>query len=417
MKKFFYPCSDSRFCCHILLLRMAWNLLLITLTMSLSSVRCQGEEVLPLSVQRPLSRIAFGSCAREDRPQPIWKAVVAAHPNVFLFAGDNIYADTEDMSVMRVKYAQLAAKPGFQKLLQKIPILATWDDHDFGADDSGADYKMRVESQEIFLDFFGEPKDSQRRTTPGIYDAKRIGPPGKRTQIILLDTRYFRGPLKRKRRDKTKNAPSKSPGVRYAPQPDSAVTLLGETQWRWLEQQLRLPAELRIVVSSIQVVSENHGGESWSNLPHEQLRLFRLIRDTKATGVLFLSGDVHRGELSLKDAGVGYPVFDLTSSGLTQAAPEFRFVWPNRYRVGVMGWGNNFGMVAVDWKRDDPEIRLQILDESGDIAIQRILPLSLLRPGSIPADQGERDEAVEEAVRKRHEQLRDVNGERKRRET
>ena len=65
---------------------------------------------------RPLRRIAFGSCASQDRPQPIWDAVAATRPELFLMLGDNIYADTQDMDVMRAKYAQLAAMPGYQKL-------------------------------------------------------------------------------------------------------------------------------------------------------------------------------------------------------------------------------------------------------------------------------------------------------------
>jgi len=181
-----------------------WSILLITLVVFLGNARCQGEDVLPLPTENPLSRIAFGSCGKVDRPQPIWTAVVAARPDVFVFAGDNIYADTEDMNAMRAKYAKLAAKPGFQKLLKRVPVLATWDDHDYGEDNAGAEYKMRVESQKVFLVFFGEPKDSQRLITPGIYDAKLIGPKGKRTQILLLDTRYFRSPLNQSRKPRPK---------------------------------------------------------------------------------------------------------------------------------------------------------------------------------------------------------------------
>ena len=41
----------------------------------------------------PLTRIAFGSCADEEKPQPIWDAVLAYQPQLFLFAGDNVYGD------------------------------------------------------------------------------------------------------------------------------------------------------------------------------------------------------------------------------------------------------------------------------------------------------------------------------------
>ena len=71
-------------------------------------------------------RIAFGSCARQDKPQPIWDAVLASEPDLFVFLGDNIYGDTRDPTVLRAKYAQLAAQPGFKRLRERVPVLATW---------------------------------------------------------------------------------------------------------------------------------------------------------------------------------------------------------------------------------------------------------------------------------------------------
>ena len=339
----------------------------------------QTLDLLALDDSQRLTRIALGSCVRQGKPQPIWNAVAESKPDVFIFLGDNIYGDSKDMLVLRRKYSQLAADEGFQRVIRTCPILATWDDHDYGADDAGAEYPKREESQQIFLDFFDEPADSIRRQTPGIYDAKIIGPPGQRVQIILLDTRYFRGPLKLKPRE-----PGEKRGDRYLPNPDTLVTLLGEMQWKWLEAQLRQPAEVRIVASSIQVITDDHDSEHWSQLPHERERLFKLIRDTKAAGVLFISGDVHRGELTTMDGGVGYPLFDLTSSGLNRGHPEWRFDRPNRQRIGTMQWGNNFGMIVLDWDREEPRIRFQIIDEEGDIAIQRKVDLATFRPGVVP---------------------------------
>lgn len=319
-----------------------------------------------------IRRIAFGSCARQDEPQPIWDHVVAAKPDVFLLIGDNIYADTEDMSVMRHKYAQLAAQPGYQKLLRTCPVLAVWDDHDYGVNDGGADYPQRVESEKIFLDFFNVPADSPRRQRPGVYDAFVYGPPDKRVQIILLDTRYFRSPLI-----------SQLPGSGrspYQPNDDPQATMLGPDQWKWLEEQLRVPARVRIIASSIQVVSEDHDWEKWSNFPLERRKLFQLIRDTGAKGVLFVSGDRHLGELSMMDADVGYPMYDLTSSGLNFASKNWREFEVNQHRVGTMNWGDNFGMILIDWERSDPQIRLQIRDADREIAIQRKINLSTIEP-------------------------------------
>jgi alkaline phosphatase D len=181
-----------------------------------------------VATDEPMRRIAFGSCASQERPQPIWEAVVAGRPDLFLFLGDNIYADTQDMDVMRAKYAKLAAMPGYQKLRATCPVLATWDDHDYGANDAGAEYPRKAESQRLFLDFFGEPAGSPRRQRPGVYDARVFGPEGRRVQVILLDTRSFRSPLKRR--------PGAARGEgRYAPDSEPSATILGEDQWAWLQ--------------------------------------------------------------------------------------------------------------------------------------------------------------------------------------
>ena len=80
--------------------------------------------------------------------------------------------------------------------------MATWDNHDYGTHNGGADFKLKDASKKMFLDFFAEPAESDRRKRAGIYDAKVIGPEGKRVQIILLDTRTFRGSFKRDPRSK-----------------------------------------------------------------------------------------------------------------------------------------------------------------------------------------------------------------------
>jgi alkaline phosphatase D len=325
---------------------------------------------------KPLARIAFGSCAEQDSPQPIWEQIVKAEPDLFLFIGDNIYADTEDMQLMRAKYAKLAAFAGYRKLRETVPVLATWDDHDYGANDAGAEYPKRAESQQLFLDFFGEPKDSIRRKREGVYDAKVFGPPGKRVQVILLDTRYFRSPLVRRK--------DNQPGTgRNLPNTDRSATVLGEAQWKWLEEQMRVPAQVRIIASSIQVIAEDHGSEKWMNFPHERERLFKLLRDSRAGGVIFISGDRHLAELSMMDGGTGYPLYDLTSSALNRSSKRWRGYEVNRHRVGTMNWGDNFGLITIDWSRVDPRISLQIRDEEGDINIQRKLNLSTIQPGTI----------------------------------
>ena len=333
-----------------------------------------------------LSRIAFGSCAKQDKPQPIWDAVIETKPQLFAFLGDNIYADTEDMEVMRAKYALLGKQPGYQKLKQTCPIIATWDDHDYGANDAGAEYPKKRESQQVFLDFFGVPKDDPRRKQEGVYSSCLYGPKGKRVQVILLDGRYFRSPLKKGFKP---GEPGEGYRGIYAPNTDPAATMLGATQWGWLEAQLKIPADLRIIGSGVQVVPDEHGSEMWGNFPNERKKLFRLIRDTKANGVIILSGDRHLAEISRLPAdhrdGVGYPLYDVCSSSLNTPSGNFtkskvRFANEvNSYRVGLTYFDVNFGNVLIDWDQADPVIRLQVREEKGGVVLQQRLHLSQLR--------------------------------------
>tara|TARA_B100001123_G_scaffold437797_1_gene571266 strand:+ start:277 stop:1338 length:1062 start_codon:yes stop_codon:yes gene_type:complete len=324
--------------------------------------------------QKPVDTITFGSCAKQYQPQPIWDSILQLDPDLFVFLGDNIYGDTQDMEKLRAKYQQLGAIPGFQQLRKHCPILATWDDHDYGRNDAGAEFPMKKQSRDIFLDFFGEPPDSPRRKHPGVYDSKTYGAPGKRIQFILLDTRYFRGPLNKVGKPRNPNDKRWGP---YLPSKDKASTILGEAQWAWLEKKLQEPAELRILASSIQVISDQHGWECWGNLPHERDRLYNLLRKTRANGVIILSGDRHQGEISRMTDKLPYPLHDITASGMNWRGRPV--VEKNPYRIGPLYREEHFGAILIDWKKSDPSITLQIRNLQGQTISQTQTSLQKLQ--------------------------------------
>jgi alkaline phosphatase D len=175
-------------------------------------------------------------------------------------------------------------------------------------------------------------------------------------QVIVLDTRWFRSPLKR---TDQRDAPGKE---RYVPDPDPAKTMLGAAQWAWLEEQLRQPAELRLVYSSVQVIVEGHGWERWGNLPLERRRLHDLVKRTRANGVVFLSGDRHIGAIYREAAGVPYPVYEITASGFTHTFRGNREAGPNR--LGDPFTELHFGSIEVEWETG--RVELSIKDISGE---------------------------------------------------
>lgn len=330
-------------------------------------------------------RIAFGSCAHQDKEQPVWDAILAAKPDLFIFLGDNIYADTRDISVMREKYAKLAAKPGFKKLRDTVPILAIWDDHDFGEDDAGGDYPLKADSKQVFLEFWNEPMDAARRFHEGMYDAKIFGVPGQRLQVILPDLRSNRTKIRKLdlggrdykewvRAQAEANLPTPGP---YERNPDPGAEMLGETQWTWFEEQLRQPAEVRILASSLQVVADFPGWEAWINYARDHQRLIDALRRTRAEGLVCISGDTHYGEISKLDLNTPYPIWDVTSSGLTEVWPVLP---PNDNRVGPAFRDVNFGLIDIDWRNAATALTMHVCDVKGTPRLTQRLRLGDLRP-------------------------------------
>jgi alkaline phosphatase D len=304
--------------------------------------------------------VAFGSCHQQGRDGAPWDAIIAAKPEVFVFLGDNIYGDTDDMGVLREKYGRLGGAAGFQRLRSACPVMATWDDHDYGKNDSGGEWPKKEESRREFLTFWGEPAGSARWKRAGVYDARTFGVEGRRVQVVLLDTRYHRSPLKREGRD-------------WVPDAEPGCTFLGEEQWAWLEGVLREPAEVRVIASSIQVVSEEHGFEKWANFPRERERLLRLL--AAASGrVVVVSGDRHFAEVSRVRAGSGDAgrwIYDVTSSALNQRA--LTHAEANRHRVGGMVTESNFGVLTVEWAGGGPQLTAEIRVGNGTAASQAVL--------------------------------------------
>lgn len=309
---------------------------------------------------KPLTRIGFGSCNHHDRSQHMWPVIGAQNPELFLAIGDNVYGDNgwrgeADLGSFISAYAKQAAHPEFQALRSAVPMLATWDDHDFGPNDSGGAFSSREWSETIFETFWGASEAVTSR--PGIYDSQIFGPKGQRVQIIMLDTRYFRSDLK-----SLPYADPRPPLGVYIADDSEGAQMLGEAQWQWLEAELAKPADLRLIISSIQVLTDAHGFEKWGNMPRERDRLYRLLKGRSKSGLVLLSGDRHTaGIYRDAPAALGEDVWEITSSSLNLAfvrddASERE---PDARRTTAMFSQENFGMIAIDWQAREVALRLQ----------------------------------------------------------
>lgn len=290
--------------------------------------------------QDPLTRLAFGSCNRQDLPQPLWTPILKFQPQAWIWLGDNIYGDTNDMEVLENKWTTQKTHPDYTQLRALCPVIGIWDDHDYGRNNAGFGYPFKKESQKLFLDFLDEPTESPRRNQAGIYATRTFGPPGSEVRVILLDGRSFRGA------------------------PKSGGDILGETQWIWLTEILESStAQVHLICSGSQILPTEHRHEKWADYPDSRKRLLDMIAQTKKSGVLFLSGDRHMGEISrLEHAGTTFT--EVTSSGMTHFRHDTTSE-KNSLRLGEFFAELNFGTLEIDWGLK--KITIAIRDSAGSV--------------------------------------------------
>lgn len=268
-----------------------------------------------------------------------------------MWLGDSIYADTQDMKEMETKYKLQLQNLDYKKMSQQVPVIGTWDDHDYGENDAGAEYPMKENSRELFLNFIGEPKNSKRWQTNGIHTSYTFGPVGQRVKVILFDLRYNRSDKK-----------------------DPDGDLLGEEQWEWFEEELATSdADFHLLSSSISVLSSSvFFTEDWDKFPKSYDRLFDLLDRYNPPGTLFLAGDKHFGCFSSRPAGASNKRYhEMLSSGLTHTVPGFYKPLVRRHYGAHKTFTDiNFGHVRFDWKRQ--QIICDIRNRLGRLALRRI---------------------------------------------
>lgn len=298
--------------------------------------------------------IAFGSCNRQNLPQPMWDIIAQDQPDLWIWLGDNIYGDTNDMAVLKAKYDLQLNHEVYKKFAAKIPVVGIWDDHDFGRNDAGKNYPFKKQSQQLALDFLQEPANSPRRKQEGIYTAYEYRLNKKKVKVILLDNRYHQDSLQK---DKDQ-----------AYIPNQKGDILGEAQWQWLENQLRTStADVHLIGSGIQFIPEQHPYEKWANFPAARQRLFDLLARTKAKSVVLISGDRHIGEFSKIDiTGLNYPIYEITSSGLTHTSIN-NTSEPNQYRVGPLVNQKHYGLFQFREQSGNLTLEMDLKGEKGEI--------------------------------------------------
>lgn len=270
-------------------------------------------------------KVAFGSCNDAYNVTPLWPSILAENPDIWIWMGDNIYADTRDPNEMKREYNLLKSNHEYSQLrsLTKY-IWGVWDDHDYGENDAGKYYPMKNTSQQLFLDFLDFPAIHPNRTQLGIFQTYAVNVQDKLIRFILFDTRFFRDDIKE----------------------NGEGDILGESQWNWFEKILKLEnTDIFILVSSIQLIPTMQEYEKWENFPKARQKLLNLFSEyhPKKT-IIILSGDRHHGEISYLE-NKSNKFYEITSSGMSHYSDPYND--PNHLRVGKPVFDYNYGSLEL----------------------------------------------------------------------
>jgi alkaline phosphatase D len=318
----------------------------------------QSQALWQWRTDPPAFDVAVGSCAYVnqgiyDRPgKPyggdfrIFETIAAANPDLMIWTGDNTYlreVDWSDPATMNDRYAHTRKLPEMQALLGSTHHYATWDDHDYGPNNSDRSYPLKGAALEIFQRYWANPSYGLP-DTPGVFGSFTWND----VEFFLLDDRYHRSPT-------------------TAPR-DEGKTQWGEAQLSWLIDGLTSSnAPFKVVVNGGQMLNPNTDHETLARFPQDRERLLNAIAEREIEGVVLLSGDRHFTEMAVYEPENGYPIYEITVSPLTAGAAgpvdEENDLRVNGTLVDEM---RNYGILSFSGPRTDRTLTVKIYDTDGN---------------------------------------------------
>jgi alkaline phosphatase D len=319
------------------------KLIFISLILFFISIdaRSQQSNYEKLRLIKNLDRIAFGSCNKQFSTQDLWKDLIQQRPDLFIWGGDNVYANTTTAANILKSYQLQNDVDDYRFFKSITPIIGTWDDHDYGNNDEDGHFSLKKISQEYALNFLEEPLFSPRRFRQGIYTSYNFGVARKKIKIIVLDNRYFM--------NLEKTAP-----------------LLGHQQWEWLKREVATSdASLHLVVSGLSVLSpSNPSSEEWEDFPDERIKL-KSIMESRKVPYLYLTGDKHFSSIFKKNGETEFMSSGMTHNTRLPLRPWVRMKYPEPIFI------HNYGLIDFLWDKNSPLLNLSIRSAEGVNLVQK----------------------------------------------
>jgi alkaline phosphatase D len=309
-----------------------------------------------LYANQEIVTLGFGSCLHQDRSMAILNTIEKKELDLFMFIGDNVYGDQEDGELDKLIRTYKQQYNNLEDFLKNVSTEFIWDDHDFGLNDGGSNYRHKDTAKELFLETWQIPANDPRRQRDGLYFDKIVKKNGLKIHLIFLDNRTFKSEWK------LTDEFNKEGKERYVEDFNPEKTLLGEKQWSWLKDKLKVDSNIKIILSSLQVLSLGHGWESWDKFPLERSRFFNLIDESNVPNFFILSGDRHRGGFYQFKTADNKNIYEFTSSSLNLPLP-FNTEEEGPLRIGSTYRKANFGVVRIF----EDEVIMELTSHTGEV--------------------------------------------------
>jgi len=309
-----------------------------------------------LYANQEIVTLGFGSCLHQDRSMAILDTIEKKELDLFMFIGDNVYGDQEDGELDKLIRTYKQQYNNLEDFLKNVSTEFIWDDHDFGLNDGGSNYRYKDTAKELFLETWQIPKNDPRRQRDGLYFDKMVEKNGLKIHLIFLDNRTFKSEWK------LTDEFNKEGKERYVEDFNPEKTLLGKKQWSWLKDKLKVDSNIKIILSSLQILSLGHGWESWDKFPLERSRFFNLIDESNVSNFFILSGDRHRGGFYQFKTADNKNIYEFTSSSLNYPIP-FNTEEEGPLRIGSTYRKANFGVVRIF----EDEVVMELTSHTGKV--------------------------------------------------
>lgn len=304
-------------------------------------------------------RLAISSCAREDAgSRAVWKRMAEEKVDAVILIGDTPYIDSTDLAIQTRRHQEFAAVPEYQELLRSRPCWWTWDDHDFGGNDTCGLLPGKENSRLAYTRY--RPQASFGDGQEGIYTCFRYGP----VEVFMLDARWF-----------------SMTAASYAS--PTKPTLLGQKQWQWLQEKLlasTAPFKL-LACGMIWDDKENKELDDWGTYVHERKALEKFIGDHQIPGVIYIGGDIHASRV-LKyptQKTVGYDLIQFIASPIHSSTIAALNVYhPDLVRSAVEP--HVFLIMDIDSNVTPPRLSAELVNKDGERVFTYQLSLSDLTP-------------------------------------